>query len=282
MARCGVVTMMGLTNVGKSTLANALAGRHLRLVSHKAGSTKELGAIHVENAACRCALIDTPGLLRGIKPGTRMTRAVHQAVDQAHGLLWVAAAPAFGDVADLEWITYCLTLGKPVAVVLNKVDRVRPRQGLLPMLAELGTLPGLAFVMPISALRQENTAELGTALATLLPSHGQLPDGAWPHEPAWQEVACELFREQLFERLHQELPHRITVTLETSQETKAGLLLGFVVWVDRPAQQGIVIGRGGERLKAVATAARLRLSSCMNQPVHVQVWVRTRREVRQA
>lgn len=279
MERCGVVAMLGLTNVGKSTLANVLAGRHLRLVSHKAASTKEVGAIHVANASCRCALIDTPGLLRGIKPGTRMSRAVHQAVDQAHGLLWVSAAPAFGDVVDLEWISYCLTLGKPVAVVLNKVDRVRPRNLLLPMLAELGTLPGLAFVMPVSALRQENMAELGEALATLLPQLAQLPD--WAHEPAWQEIACELFREQLFEHLHQELPHRVTVTLETSLETRAGLLLGFVVWVDRPAQQGIVIGRGGERLKAVATAARLRLSACMNQPVHVQVWVRTRREVRE-
>jgi GTP-binding protein Era len=278
MDRCGVVAMMGLVNAGKSTLANALAGRHMRLVSHKAGSTKAMGAIHVVQAGYRCALLDTPGLVRGLQPGSRVPRAVRQAADQAHGLLWVAAAPSFG-LADLDWIKYFLTLGKPMAVVLSKVDRMRPRSLLLPLLAELGSLSGLAFIMPVATLRQENIPELAMALPPLLPTLTELPH--WAEEPAWQEIACELFREQVFEHVHQELPHRITVTLETSRETAAGLQLGFVVWVERPAQQGIVIGRGGERLKAMASAARLQLSAVLGQPVHVQVWVRARREVRE-
>ena len=279
MEHGGVVAMLGLVNAGKSTLANGLTGRHLRLVSHKAGSTKAVGAIHVLSHSHHYALIDTPGLVRGIQPGLRVPRAVRQAADQAHGLLWVAAAPAFG-AADLEWIRHFLALGKPMAVVLSKVDRMRPRNLLLPMLAELGALPALTCVMPVSALRQENMAELSAAMATMLPQFAVLPD--WAQEPAWHETACELFLEQVFEHIHQELPYRITVTLETSRETPAGLQLGFVIWVDRPAQQGIVIGRGGERLKAMASAARLRLSAVLDQPVHVQVWVRTRREVREA
>jgi GTPase len=166
--------------------------------------------------------------------------------------------------------------GRPMILIVSKVDKVHPRERLLPFIEELNRRATFADVVPLSAQKHSNIAALPSIIARHLPESP-------PHFPADQLTdrseefqAAEIVREKLTLRLRQELPYGITVALEQFREEDGRLLVNAVIWVERSGQKAIVIGQGGENLKEVGRSARIEMSGLFKRPVHLELWVKVK------
>lgn len=276
--RCGTVAIAGRPNVGKSTLLNALLGQKLSIVTPKAQTTRHRILGVLSRPEFQLLLLDTPGLHagRGRRLNQAMNREAMAAITGADAALLVADATRWTD-DDETVLARLVAAGLPVVLVLNKVDRVRPRARLLPLLQELGARHGFAAIVPISALHGDNLERLLTAVAALLPESQPLfpPDQVTDRSERF--LAGEILREQLTLQLHEELPYGIAVEIERFEDLPDGrLAIDAVIWVERESQRSIVIGAGGQRLKSVGRAARLELNRVLERRVHLSTWVRVR------
>ncbi len=276
--RCGAVVLAGRPNVGKSTLLNALVGQKLSIVTPKAQTTRHRILGIVNAPGYQLALTDTPGA--GAAGGSRlkhaMSREAAAGVAAADAALLVVAAPRWTP-ADDAVLKQLRAAGCPVVLAVNKIDRVRPRSGLLPMLERAATKHEFAAVVPVSAEGPENLDRLLGALVALLP----LAPPAWPTDQLTDRserfLAAEVLREKLMLALSDELPYGIAVEIERFEPTPDGRTeIDAVIWVERPGQRKIVIGADGARLKAIGQAARLALNDLFGRRVHLSTWVKVR------
>ncbi|HEX2493713.1 MAG TPA: GTPase Era, partial [Steroidobacter sp.] len=165
---------------------------------------------------------------------------------------------------------------RPIILLINKVDKVFPKDRLLPFIDELRGRAPFAEVMPLSALKGANVDELRHLIAKHMPESP-------PHFPADQVtdrskefLAAEIVREKLTLRLRQELPYGLTVVIEQFKEEDGRLFINAVIWVERSGQKAIVIGHGGEQLKEVGRAARIEMTELFKLPVHLELWVKVK------
>ena len=276
--RAGAVALVGRPNVGKSTLLNALIGQKLSIVSPKPQTTRHRIVGVLTRPEFQITFLDTPGL------HTRSERRLNQVMNRA-ALGTLAEADLLVFVADAtRWtgedeaaLARVRESGQPVLLVVNKLDRVRPRERLLPLLEQLAAKHPFLEVVPISALRFDNVDRLVEVIA------GHLPEGPplWPADQVTDRserfLAAEVIREKLTRVLREELPYGLTVEIEGWTEEGADrLLLNAVIWVEREGQRRIVIGEGGEMLKQVGQAARLELNELLGRRVHLELWVKIR------
>jgi GTP-binding protein Era len=275
--RWGTAVLAGRPNVGKSTLLNALAGRTLSIVTPKAQTTRHRVEARVEGLGFRMIVIDTPGA--GAAAGSRlahfMNREGEAAIGSADAAILVIAAPRWtpADGAVLERLAGS---GLPVVLAVNKIDRVKPRAALLPLLASLAQRHDFAAIVPIAAAKGENHEALVRAAAALLPE-GPAEEAPPPRDRGERFTAAEAVREQLMIALSDELPYGIAVEIERFEPTPDGRTeIDAVIWVERVGQRKIVIGAKGARLKAIGTAARLALNERLGRRVHLSTWVKVR------
>ena len=166
--------------------------------------------------------------------------------------------------------------GRPVLVAVNKVDRVKPRERLLPYLAELDRRHEFLALVPISALKEKNLDDLRNSIASHLPVSAPLfPDGELTDRGLQFRIA-EMIREKLTLELNQEVPYGVAVEIEKLAEEEGQLNVDAAIWVDREGQKPIVIGAKGERLKRVGTSARLALNGLLGRRLHINLWVKVR------
>jgi len=273
--RCGLVAVIGTPNAGKSTLVNALVGQKVAIVSAKAQTTRaRLMGIALEGKA-QIILADTPGIF---VPKRRLDRAmVSAAWEGAHEadaiLLVVDARKKRHD--DLDNILESLSgRSERKLLVLNKVD-ASPKERLLALAQELSRRCDFADVFFVSALTGDGVPDLKRHLA------GLMPEGPW-HYPEDQVsdaserlLACEITREQLYRQLHDELPYDSAVRPESYQARKDGSVeIHQQIVIARDSQKGIVLGKGGARLKAIGEAARKELSQILGVKVHLFLHVK--------
>jgi GTP-binding protein Era len=276
--RCGSVALVGRPNVGKSTLLNALVGQKVSIVSPKPQTTRHRIAGVVTRPGFQVTFLDTPGLHQ--RASRRLNQAMNRAalgsLAEADLLLFVVDATRWTgeDDSALERLRES---GRPALLVVNKVDRVRPREKLLPLLQSLAAKHDFVEVVPVSALRADNLERLLALIAT------RLPEGppAWPEDQVTDRserfLAAEVIREKLTHVLRDELPYGLTVEIERWEEEGEGkALVGAVIWVEREGQRRIVIGERGERLKQVGQAARLELNEMLERRIHLELWVKVR------
>lgn len=272
---CGLVAVLGAPNAGKSTLVNALVGQKVAIVSAKAQTTRaRLMGIALEGRT-QIILADTPGLF---EPKRRLDRAmVSAAWDGAHEadaiLLVVDARKKKRDY--LESILEGLK-DRPERkiLVLNKVDAT-PKEPLLAMAQELSPAGNFDEVFFVSALTGDGVAELKTRLAALM------PEGVW-HYPEDQVsdaserlLAAEITREQLYRQLHDELPYDSAVRPESYQHRQDGSIeIHQQIVIARDSQRGIVLGKGGSKLKAIGEASRKELAELLGVKVHLFLHVK--------
>jgi len=276
--RSGFAALVGRPNVGKSTLLNALVGAKLSIVTPRPQTTRHriLGLLHLPDA--QVAFVDTPGLHRGHRRllNRAMNRAAASALAEADVCVFVVEALRWTD-EDQMVLERIAKAGRPAILVVNKVDRVRPRERLLPYLQEVAARHEFAEIVPISALKGDNLDALRSAIVRALPVS---PAMFGPEELTDRGLAfriAEVIREKLTLELNQEVPYGIAVEIDSMTEREDGQLeVHAIIWVDREGQKPIVIGPSGERLKRVGRAARLELNTLLGRRLHLDLWVKVR------
>lgn len=275
--RCGFVALIGAPNAGKSTLINALVRSKVSIVSHKVQTTRMPVRGIVIEAAAQLIFVDTPGIFA---PKRRLDRAM------------VTSAWAGASDADLTGLLIDARKGldaendaivKKLAesrgrkfLMLNKVD-VTDKPDLLALATTLNERVEFETTFMISALTGDGVDDMRSWLA------GQVPTGPWLYpedqmsDVPLRQLAAEITREKLFERLHQELPYQSTVETEAWEEKKDGSVrIEQTIYVERDSQKKIVIGKGGQTLKAIGAEARKEISGIVEAPVHLFLFVKVR------
>ena len=276
--RCGFVAVVGRPNVGKSTLVNALVGRKVSIVTSRPQTTRQRVVGVANSPAAQLLFVDTPGMHRRERRELNklMNRSAQASLADADVVLAVVEAGRWTE-EDEDVLERALAAGRPVMLALNKVDRIRPREALLPLLQEAAARADFAAVVPISAEHGENLDRLRQLLEAAVPEGPALfPPEQWSNRDERFHIA-EIVREKLMRRLREELPYGLAVEIERLAESEQGRLeIGAVIWVEREAHKAIVIGKGGEMLKAAGQAARLELKARFDRPVHLELWVKVR------
>lgn len=275
--RSGFAALVGRPNVGKSTLLNALIGQKLSIVTPRPQTTRHriLGIYTAPQV--QIAFVDTPGLHREASRALNkaMNRTATAALEDADVVVLVVEAGQWTQEDELA-LERIVRSARPALAAVNKIDRVRPREKLLPYLGELGARHAFLALVPVSALKEDNIADLRNTIGAHLPlSPALFPDGELTDRGREFRIA-EMIREKLTLELNQEVPYGIAVEVERVAEEDGQLMVDAAIWVDRDGQKPIVIGAKGERLKRVGRSARLALNGILQQRLHLNLWVKVR------
>ena len=275
--RCGTAAIVGRPNVGKSTLLNRLVGQKVSITASKPQTTRHrIGGVLSRDDA-QIVFVDTPGLHRDRR--SAMSRYLNRTARGALGGVDVAIflVEALRWTDEDEDVRRALREARsPVLLAPNKIDRVPGRTALLPYLDRFQGEGGFDEVIPVSARRGENLDVLVDQVRLRLPvAPAMFPADALT-DRSERFLAGELVREKLTRKLDQELPYRLAVEIERFRRRKRLLHVGAVVWVERPSQKGIVIGKGGRVLKAVGAEARANMESLFGARVHLEIHVKAR------
>ncbi len=274
--RCGYAAIVGRPNVGKSTLMNRILGQKISITSRKPQTTRHrILGIH-SSESCQAIYVDTPGLHTQAKKA--MNRYLNQAAITAlkdvdvvlfvvSGLKWTEE-----DETVLERLKHA---NAPVILVVNQIDRLQ-KETLLPHLKKLADLMDFHTIVPLSAKTGKNVDQLEQEVEKLLPvSPPFFPDDQIT-DRSMRFIAAEIVREKLTRMLGQELPYELTVEIE-AYETEGNLVtIHALIWVARPGQKAIVIGKGGQGLKKVGQQARQDLENLLEQKVLLKLWVKVK------
>lgn len=275
--RCGTVALVGRPNVGKSTLLNKIVGQKVSITSRKPQTTRHrITGIHTENE-CQTIFVDTPG--------------IQQQYDSAmHRYMNKAASSTFDDVDvivfivdRLEWNEadqfVCDSLKEaaaPVLLVINKVDRVLDKNKLLPHIQTLSSRLSWADIVPLSAKQGQNLDSLQAAIKKRLPFAEHVYDAEQMTDRSIRFLSTELIREKIMRQLGDELPHKVAVEIEKFEEKPSIIHIHALIWVERDSQKKIIIGKQGERLKAIGTEARKDIEYLCDNKVMLKLWVKVR------
>jgi GTP-binding protein Era len=277
--RCGFIAVIGPPNAGKSTLVNQMVGSKVSIVTHKVQTTRvPVRGIAIDGAS-QLVFIDTPGII--FAPRRRLDRAMVEAAWTGAGeadVVVLILDSARGLDEDAERIIAKLAAVRaPKLLVLNKVDRLKSKDTLLKLAADISSRAGFEAVFMISALAGDGVADLKAHLAR------SVPEGLW-HYPEddvsdlpVRKLAAEITREKVYLRLHDELPYAITVETTAWKALRDGSVrVEQTVFVERESQRKIVLGKGGVAIKHISQEARQEIGALIEQTVHLFVFVKVR------
>lgn len=276
----GTVVIVGRSNVGKSTLLNRLLKEKIAIVSEKPQTTRTriLGVVHVPGA--QVAFLDTPGIHRPEHLlNRRMVRTTLETLEEAD-LLFVlmdaTSLPGPGDLSVLEHVKAAVQKqAGPVILVLNKIDLVN-KMKLLPVIDTYARLYPWTEVVPVSAETGANVDRLLDVTVAHLPVGDAAYDEDTITDQSMRTLAAEMIREKLLRQTYEEVPHSIAVEIDQFVEEGKKARISASVLVERESHKAIVIGKHGERLKAVGTEARIEMERIFGMKVFLELWVKVR------
>lgn len=278
MSRSGFASLVGRPNVGKSTLANALVGAKVAIVSEVPQTTRRLlrGILHRPDG--QLVIVDTPGLHRPRNLlGERLGELVRAAIAEVDAVVFCVPADASVGPGDRFLANLLAGARAPVLAAVTRSD-LASRDTVAERLTEVAALGDWAELVPVSALSGEGLATLADLLMGRMPTGEPLfPDGELTDAPEGILIA-ELIREQALAGARQELPHSIAVTVEEIRRGAALTEIDAVLWVERESQKPIVLGRGGERLKAVGTNARVHIEGLIGERIYLDLRVKVAKD----
>ena len=282
--RSAFIAIVGRPNVGKSSLLNALLGEKVAIVSPRPQTTRTRITGVLTEGDTQLVFIDTPGLHRARNSlGEYMVRQVGSSVSDVDLAVLVTDASEPWDrltKAELELIEQFKKLELPAVAVLNKIDLVREKEKLIPMMAVLNEAYPFRQIVPLSAKDGDGVALLkGLLDDAAMPGPHFFADDTLTDQPE-RVIAAEMLREKALCFLSEEIPHGIAVTIESMKEREAAggpiTDIEATLYCERRSHKGIIIGKGGAMLKRIATAAREELEAFLNCRVNLQCWVKVK------
>lgn len=282
--RSGFVCILGWPNAGKSTLLNALAGQKLAIVSPKPQTTRNrvLGVINLPKskgqAGAQIILVDTPGVHRPGSPlGRKMMAEVREALENCDLVLVMVDAARRPDSEDKFLFSLMRGAGTPALLVLNKIDLLKAEKSrLLPLIEQFAAAHEFREIIPISARKRQGLEILLQKVATALPEGpAYFPPDQITDQPM-RFMAAELIREQVLLATSEEVPHSVTVLIEEYEERKKLTRIAAAIYCEREGQKRILIGKQGQMLKKIGSAARVEIERMVGAKVFLELFVKVR------
>ncbi len=277
ISRCGYIAIIGRPNVGKSTLLNHILGMKLSITSRKPQTTRHqiIGVKTLANI--QAVFVDTPGIhqRRGSAINKYMNRAAVSVLNDVDVILFVVPLASWTE-EDQAIVNRFKYVDVPVILVVNKIDRLKKKRDLLPVLKQLQTKYSFHAIIPVSALNNTNLDGLEQTVFSLLPEaeHFFPPDQVT--DRSMRFLAAEIIREKLVRELGQELPYTSTVMIDRYEERPDIVHIHATIFVETDGQKSIIIGRKGERLKSIGTHARKEIAEMINNKIYLNLWVKVR------
>ena len=279
--RSGFVCILGRPNAGKSTLLNALVGEKLAIISPKPQTTRNRiqGIIHIPKqkgkGGGQIVLVDTPGVHKPDSSlGRKMMVEVREALEGCDLVLVIMDVTHKIDPRDGFALDLIRRTGMKAFLILNKVDRIREKAKLLPVIEEYRKLYDFAEVIPISALKRNGLELLLDKVISSLPAGpAYFPEDQITDQPA-RFMAAEIIREQVLLNTSEEIPYATTVMIENFEEGKRLTRIAATIYCERDGQKGILVGKGGKMLKKIGTSARLQMERMLGTKVYLELYVK--------
>jgi len=279
--RSGFVCILGRPNAGKSTLLNALVGEKLAIISPKPQTTRNRiqGIVHIPKRkghnGAQIVLIDTPGVHKpDTSLGRKMMVEVREALEGCDLVLVIMDVTQRLDPRDQFALDLVKQSGTKAFLILNKVDLVREKAKLLPLIEEYRKLYEFAEVIPVSALKRSGMDTLLELITRSLPAGpAYFPEDQSTDQPA-RFMAAEIVREQVLLNTKEEIPYAATVIVECFEEGPRLTRIAATIYCERAGQKGILVGKGGQMLKKIGTAARVQIERMLGTKVFLELYVK--------
>lgn len=278
--KSGFVALIGRPNVGKSTLLNFLVGQKVAIMSPQPQTTRnKISGIYTDDQE-QIVFIDTPGIH---KPKNKlddfMDKSSYSALDEVDVVLFMVEPEPAGK-GDQYIAELLKKIKKPVFLVINKIDKVHPDK-LLSIIDSYKNLGDFAEIVPISASQGNNVSELIKTIVKYLPEGPQFYDADQLTDRPEYFIVAELIREQVLKLTHEEVPHATAVVVDRMRDHEGGKLqIEATIYVERPGQKGIIIGKKGQMLKQIGIAARQEIEALLGEKVNLRLWVKVQKNWR--
>ena len=279
--KSGFAALIGRPNAGKSTLLNALVGEHIAAVSAKPQTTRTRIQGIITRPDAQIVFVDTPGIHKpGYALNRRMMGLVADALERVNVVLLMRDAASHFGAGDRFTLDLLKDTTKPVFLVLNKIDLIKEKAQLLPLIEKYSQEFPFAEVVPISARTKNGTDRLVETLISYLPEGQPLFDSELFTDQLERNIAAELVREKILQLTGEELPFATAVRTEKWDESSKATDIYCVIYVERDSQKPIIIGRGGQMLKEIGTRARHDIEKMLDRHVRLHLFVRVQADWR--
>ena len=277
--RTGMVSLIGKTNVGKSTLLNQLIEQKVSITSRKPQTTRQrlLGIKTKERN--QIIYVDTPGFHQGHQRALNkfMNKVALSSIEGVDIVLFVVDALNFSE-PDRHLLKQVPNRNNEVILVINKIDKIAKKEKLIPFVDEISKLFPFSEVIPISALKGKNIDILEKEISARLPFGNHLYPKDQIADTSERFLASEIIREKCITRVGDEVPYRLTVIIDSFKEEETLTTIDGTIYVEKKSQKGIVIGEKGKRLKSIGTAARKDLEKMLDNKVMLRLWVKVKKD----
>ena len=280
--KSGFVTLIGRPNVGKSTLMNQLIGQKIAITSDKPQTTRNrIQTVYTEEQG-QIIFLDTPGIHKAKnKLGEYMVNVAERTLNEVDAILWLVEPTTFIGAGERYIIEQLSKVRTPVILVINKVDTVK-KEEILKYIAAYKDVYSFAEIVPVSALKGENTSHLIETIFSHLPEGPQYFDEDTITDQPERQIVAELVREKALRLLNDEIPHGIAVAIDRMKERPGSDIVDIdaTIVCERDSHKGIIIGKNGEKLKRIGTAARKEIENLLDMHVNLKLWVKVKKDWR--
>lgn len=278
--KSGFVTLIGRPNVGKSTLMNHLIGQKIAITSNKPQTTRNrIQTIYTDENRGQIIFVDTPGIHKAKnKLGEFMVNVAEHTLNEVDVILWLVEPSDFIGAGEQHIIEKLKTVKTPVILVINKLDTLDNKDKMLEYIDTYRKVYDFAEIVPVSALRGENTDVIIDLIFKYLPYGPMFYDEDTVTDQPERQIVAEIIREKALHALDEEIPHGIAVTIESMKQRKNGITdIEATIICERDSHKGIIIGKGGAMLKKIGSNARFEIEKLLEGKVNLRLWVKVRK-----
>lgn len=278
--KSGFVTLVGRPNVGKSTLMNRLIGQKIAITSDKPQTTRNRIRTVLTLEEGQIIFLDTPGIHRAKnKLGDYMVNVAEHTLEGVDVVLWLVEPSNYIGAGDRHIIEVLKKVKMPVILVINKTDMVK-KEDILSFIDTYRKELDFAEIVPVSALKGNNVSELVKCILQYLPYGPALYDEDTITDQPMRQIVAELIREKALRLLEEEVPHGVAVSIESMKETGTICHIEAAIICERESHKGIIIGKGGQMLKRIGSAARREIEEMLEMQVNLKLFVKVKKDWR--